>query len=265
MASPQTEDGCVRIANELWDAIVNIRIPGEARQVLDAIIRKTYGWNKTEDNISLGQFSKMTGQTRIHVLRSREKLLKMNIIAVTHKGNTSVPSYRLNKDYETWRVLPKKGTTTHKGNRVLPIKVIGVLPIKVPTKDKETKDTIQKTKKRPVNISEIDKRLVQLLIDKMLENNLDSHTIANLTEKRQHDWMTACRLMREKDNRTPEQIEALIKFSQNDNFWKGNILSFPKLREKQDQLIMAYQRTAPSQTGLAKWYRIQEEKYGKKE
>jgi len=85
---------------------------------------------------------------------------------------------------------------------------------------------------------ETDIKLVQLLIDLMLENNPESSTIKRLTPKRQEEWIRQCRLLRERDGRTPEQIEAIIRFSQVDSFWKGNILSMPKLREKWDQLFM---------------------------
>ena len=40
------------------------------------------------------------------------------------------------------------------------------------------------------------------------------------------------------DRRTPEEISALIQWSQRDNFWKSNILSMGKLREKFDQLAL---------------------------
>jgi phage replication O-like protein O len=49
--SPQKEHGYTPIANEIYDAFVRTRISGEARQVLDCIIRKTYGYNKKEDKI----------------------------------------------------------------------------------------------------------------------------------------------------------------------------------------------------------------------
>ena len=61
MAEPQKENGYTPIANEIMDALCRIRIPGEERQVLDCIFRKTYGWNKCEDSISLTQFMEMTG------------------------------------------------------------------------------------------------------------------------------------------------------------------------------------------------------------
>ena len=80
MASPQIENGYTRIANEIMEALAKVRIPGEARQVLDAVFRKTYGWNKREDKISLSQFEKMTGLARPSICRAIKKLLIMNII-----------------------------------------------------------------------------------------------------------------------------------------------------------------------------------------
>ena len=60
MANPQKENGYTAIANEIMEALCRHRIPGEDRQVLDVIFRKTYGFNKIEDYISLSQFVDMT-------------------------------------------------------------------------------------------------------------------------------------------------------------------------------------------------------------
>ena len=61
-------------------------------------------------------------------------------------------------------------------------------------------------------------------------------------------WRDAARLLIDKDERTEDQIHAAIDWCQNDGFWKGNVLSMPKLREKYDQLRLAAQRTiAPTQ------------------
>ena len=46
MVSPQWENGYTKIANEILESLARIRINGEARQVLDVIIRKTYGYGK---------------------------------------------------------------------------------------------------------------------------------------------------------------------------------------------------------------------------
>ncbi|MFJ8457303.1 hypothetical protein [Bacillus paramycoides] len=51
-------------------------------------------------------------------------------------------------------------------------------------------------------------------------------------------WANDFRLMREKDNREPQEIKDVIDWCQLDPFWQGNILSPKKLREKFDQLTI---------------------------
>lgn len=64
-------------------------------------------------------------------------------------------------------------------------------------------------------------------------------------------WEDAARLMLDKDGRTERQIRYLIDWSQNDEFWRGNILSMPKLREKFDQLRLKVQSQNGSQEAPA--------------
>jgi phage replication O-like protein O len=143
VANPQIENGHVAIANEIYDALCRFRIPGEERQVLDVIIRKTYGWNKKEDAISLSQFVEMTGMNKPHIVMAIKGLLLKKVIIVTKNGNAPAKVYRFNKNYDEWIALPKKV--------ILPKTVISVtkngktsLPKTVPTKDTNTKTTITK-------------------------------------------------------------------------------------------------------------------------
>jgi DNA-binding Lrp family transcriptional regulator len=55
-------------------------------------------------------------------------------------------------------------------------------------------------------------------------------------------WRTAARLLLDVDGRTVEQVERAIDWCQADDFWRGNVLSMPKLRERYDQLRLAAQR-----------------------
>jgi phage replication O-like protein O len=132
---PQCEDGYTKIANELLEALSRIRIPGESMQIFLIILRKTYGFGKKEDRISLSQFQE-TGIVKTHIPRAINKLIAMNMI--TKKGNGNSVTYGINKHYGTWKQLPKKVTVTQKGNESLPKKVIS-LPKKV-----HTKETLQK-------------------------------------------------------------------------------------------------------------------------
>lgn len=49
-------------------------------------------------------------------------------------------------------------------------------------------------------------------------------------------WRDAARLMLDRDDRAPEQVHRAIDWCQDHDFWRSNILSMPKLREKYDQL-----------------------------
>lgn len=156
MKSPQKENGYVAIANELYEALARFRIPGEADQLLKVIFRKTYGFNKKRDAISLSQFHDATGIYRSHIPRSLAILKEMNIVASTNNG-TSTTIFEINKDYDTWKVVPKKGTakklvpikvktSTNNGYKLVPIMGTKVVPIMGNTKDNNhLKDNIQKT------------------------------------------------------------------------------------------------------------------------
>lgn len=132
MASPQKENGYTPIANELLEAFARIRIRGETRQVIDIILRKTYGFRKKADKISLSQFVLGTGLKKPTVCKALKNALKMNII--TQKDNGNSKEYSIYKDFECWKPLPKKITITQKDN--------ASLPKKIHTKETTTKESI---------------------------------------------------------------------------------------------------------------------------
>ena len=104
--SVQKENGYTSIANELMDALSKYRVPGEQRQCLDFVLRKTYGWNKKWDKISLSQFTKGTGLKRPNVVRALKSLVLKKI--VLKNDTTYTTSYQFNKKYEQWEVVSKK-------------------------------------------------------------------------------------------------------------------------------------------------------------
>lgn len=127
----------------------------------------------------------------------------------------------------------------------------GLNQIKSPISLNKVNESLSKDSLCLKKISDEDKKLTQLLINLMLENDPNSSTIRNLTEKNQIEWMDACRKLREIDKRPPELIERIIRFSQGDDFWKGNILSMPKLRKKFDQLVLKAKKAKFS--GIKQW------------
>lgn len=49
-------------------------------------------------------------------------------------------------------------------------------------------------------------------------------------------WLTACRLLLDRDGRTPAQVAGAIDWCQADTFWRANVLSMPTLRKQYDKL-----------------------------
>lgn len=80
-------------------------------------------------------------------------------------------------------------------------------------------------------------------IDALLDL-LDSEIVSNGSKPpaRTQKNRDAIRLMLDRDGRTVEQIENAIRWCQADSFWRSNILSAVKLREKYDQLRLTAQR-----------------------
>lgn len=111
MANPKPENGHIDIANELAEAFARY-FPGKAEaQILWAILRKTYGWHKKEDEISIGQLMDMTKLSRRMVIYSLQNLEAKKIIIIKRKkktgglNETNIISFQ--KDYDKWVVQEK--------------------------------------------------------------------------------------------------------------------------------------------------------------
>jgi phage replication O-like protein O len=111
VASPQCENGFTKIANELLDAILLHRIPGQELRVVLAIMRKTYGYSKKEDQISFGQLSQLTGIPRPRVIEHFQSLVSKKILGSLNGGTRKPRFMWINKDFEQWIASPKKETS----------------------------------------------------------------------------------------------------------------------------------------------------------
>jgi phage replication O-like protein O len=100
MASPQKENGYTATAHELIEAFCRLQISGGAHRILRVIERKTYGYNKKKDYISISQFEKYTCLDRRTITRALDELEKSKIIFISRVSETN--EYMINKDYDTW-------------------------------------------------------------------------------------------------------------------------------------------------------------------
>jgi len=133
MANPQKENGYTAIANEILEKIIASGLNGTEIFIILYILRKTYGYQKKEDIISLSQFMKVIPVTKPSICKALKILQLVKIIKLVKKtklGN----SYLFNKNYNEWQLVKK--------TKLVKKQVIKLVKKTYHTKEKEyTKET----------------------------------------------------------------------------------------------------------------------------
>jgi phage replication O-like protein O len=100
MNSPQIENGHTRIANELLEAVTHFDFTKRQYKILLAVIRKTYGYSKKEDDIGISQLAKMTGLKHTHAALTVRELVEMGVLK--RRDGNYAHVIGLVKDYAMW-------------------------------------------------------------------------------------------------------------------------------------------------------------------
>lgn len=213
--SPQKENGHVDIANEIVEALARTSFSSYESRILWCIFRKTYGWQKKEDWISISQFKEMTGLHPSHISRSLKLLIQKKIVT---KGGNKIA---FNKFYSQWCELPK-GVNTHHAQKVTKggLKVTkggnSELPKGAYTIDNPTIDTKQKTIVAKATEAKGPHPGVQAIIDCMVRTfgTLDDTKAKN----RQYAW-----LLLKKAKMQVQPCLDLIRATSQHDFWKSKV------------------------------------------
>jgi phage replication O-like protein O len=173
----QLEDGYTRFANELLEALLTARLSSRQWAVLIALARKTYGFNKKEDDIGLSQLAELTGLAKSHVSVTVRELEDRRIINRRQGKYGHVMG--INKSHKTWVGVTKTVTAVTEsvtvtgsvtggyriGTAGVTELVQGGVTESVTTKDNPTKDNQKTTPKecapqakRDSNVAVADRR-----------------------------------------------------------------------------------------------------------
>jgi phage replication O-like protein O len=108
LANPQKEDGYVAIAHGLYEALF-MCFAFSPRQiaVLSTIIRHSYGWQKTECELSGGIISAETGIAKQHVCNTINDLVENHVLIVTGEKYARLRHFKINKNYDEWTVTKR--------------------------------------------------------------------------------------------------------------------------------------------------------------
>lgn len=118
-ATPGLESGFTQLANELLEAMCRAGFSARQWAVVMTVVRKTYGYGKKADDISLGQIVEMTGIAKPHASRTVNDLVAANVL----KRSVGTFGYRLsiNKRYQQWALEKSAARVTDSVTQGLPI------------------------------------------------------------------------------------------------------------------------------------------------
>jgi len=202
------------------DALVMRSLSGQEFRLLLLVIRKTYGFSKKQDFISLTQMAKLTGMSRIRCSQVVNSLESKKLLTVTQNINGLTKEYKFNKDFDEWITIKKKCNRIGKVKRTV-------------KENCNHKRNIYKRKECPPEIL----TLSELLAQRILQNNPRHRELSNgKSQDCVIRWAADIDKLHRLDKQTVEDIRMVIEWCQADSFWKKNILSGAKLREQWDQL-----------------------------
>jgi hypothetical protein len=111
LANPQA-DKFVKLSNELYEAIMQSDFSKRQRNVLDLIIRMSYGCGKTYAILKMSDFE-VVGVLRTNIKKEIELLKRASVIKVDGQ------KIELNKDYDKWRISLVSSFDPEKFKKVL--------------------------------------------------------------------------------------------------------------------------------------------------
>lgn len=143
MSTPQLENGYTSIANELIEVFIRSNLSSQELRLILLVIRKTYGFHKKEDYISLSQMANTLNTSIVRCSQVINSLQQKNIITLKENIKGKTKKYKFNKDYSKWTHLRenlhlRKNERTLKEKRNLPLRKT------LSTKETITKETITK-------------------------------------------------------------------------------------------------------------------------
>jgi len=185
MANPQCENGYTKIANEILEKIISSNLNGCEISVILHIFRKTYGYNKKEDEISLSQFLKAIPVSKPTICKAIKNLQLVKIIKLVKRGSSKNSSnlWVFNKNYDEWQLvkkfkLVKKQKSTSKEIETQLVK-----------KPLHTKDNIQKKYTKEINTSEQGSRDEIKILNRFYDNGNKGLNFGNKTEREASKWL----------------------------------------------------------------------------
>lgn len=103
MADAPIEKKYTKVPNDLLEAFSRTKFTNYQVSILFALLRKTYGWRKEEDQITLEQLSEITRIDRRNISKPLQELQNMGVVKARKKSPYKI-YYSIQRDIEKWRI-----------------------------------------------------------------------------------------------------------------------------------------------------------------
>lgn len=213
MANPQIENGHTRIANEILEQIMKTNLNGTQFRLVMAIWRYTYGFRRTKYEMSVSFLAELINASRGQVDRELATLIDRYIITVIEIGPKGARVLSFNKNYKEWGDREQQPDTPPPKMNI-------------------------KAKKEPVNKKQKyseDNTYYKMAtyffrrVEKVANEAGIQHLIKKANMQR---WADDMRKLVELDEVDKKLAKDVMDWVTQDSFWKTNVLSAKKLREK---------------------------------
>lgn len=231
MANPQLNNGHTRIANEIFEEIMKTNLNGTQFRLVLAIWRYTYGFQRKTNEMSISFLSKIIDAGRSQVDRELTALIDRNIVVVIEIGSKGARVMGFNKNYKEW------------GDKAPTKKAVSEIvqkPIKEAANKKQKYDKDNTYFKMAIYFHE---RVSQVANDAGI-----SHLIK---KSNMQTWADDMRKLIEIDEVDKQLVKQVMDWVTQDSFWRTNVLSAKKLREKFMELAIkmnSEKRPAPTKS-----------------
>ncbi|MGQ9558364.1 MAG: replication protein [Desulfurispora sp.] len=101
MASVQ--DGCTQVPNMLLESLIRAGLNSTQLSICLFILRRTCGWGRENDSITLREFAAVCGSEETYVFKQLQELVRQRVIT---RSPGRPARYALQSDLEQWLCLP---------------------------------------------------------------------------------------------------------------------------------------------------------------
>jgi phage replication O-like protein O len=243
MANPKTKNGYTRIANEILEHIYKTDLNGTQLRIVLVVWRYTYGFSRKHHEMSLAFLSEAIDTRKSHIDRELAVLIERKIISVVGVGSRRGRVLGFNKNYEEWQDRPTDvvhHSSSHNSGTSSSTNCSTSSSHNSGTKKEMIKENNKKNTRQPKTYDEDSSfyKMALYFFDKVSAVAEEAGVQHFLKKVNLQKWADDFRKLIENDGVDKRLAKEVMDWVTQDPFWKTNVLSAKKLREKFGELAI---------------------------